>query len=136
MLAQPNMRILIILTMLVCTVSCRDSQRAPQVKDWEPKGFFDMSEALVDRASNHTLLFATGSVTHFLPDGSHFGMGWFEKTNGGWVWHVFANRWQLQPDGDSLLCSEIGNPKVPWLGKPTNSFHMKRRASLANEGRK
>ena len=104
------------------------SSTSPQ--QWEPKGIFDPSEIIRSSASNHVLVFETNRVTHFMPDGSWVWMGTYEKTNGVWVWHAFANRWKLEPDGDSLLCTELGDPNNPFLRNPTHKFHLKRRVSM------
>ena len=125
------MRAFFYLLLVMAAAGCREKQPGNQpgpAASWEPKGIFEASEVMT--SSNHFLLFSNGLVKHFQPDGTSIGMGWYERTNGTWIWHVFANRWEVRPDEDSLFCSEVGNPSVPWLGSPTNKFHLTRRASL------
>ena len=105
-------------------------------KRWEPKGIFDPIEIIRGSATNHVLVFETNRVTHFMPDGSWAWMGVYEKTNDLWVWHMFANNWKLEPDGDSLLCTELGDTNNPLLRNPTHKFHLTPRASMPDYSRK
>src|ERR1044071_2408226 len=109
-------------TLLACFLVAGCSHTGPPVAAWEPKGFFDPTEVINNPQSNHFLLFETGRVTHFLPDGSSVWMGTYEKTNGTWVWHLFANNWRLEPGTNAVLCTELGDPKNPLLRNPTNKF--------------
>ena|ERR1041385_8802292 len=111
------------LFLLLCILAAGCKKDA-QTQPWEPKGFFDPSEVINNPKSNHFLLFDTGRVTHFLPDGSSVWMGVYEKTNGMWVWDVFANHWRIEPDGDRVLLVELGDPRNPLLRNPTNRAHL------------
>lgn len=124
------MRAFLYLFLVMLATGCRDKQTSAASQNWQPKGLFDPSEIINNPASNHVLLFETGRVTHFLPDGTSVWMGHYEKTNEVWVWHVFANHWKIQPDGDSLLFTELGDPKNPLLRNPTNMFRLTPRASM------
>jgi hypothetical protein len=127
------MRALYLVIMMTLT-GCGDKKSANKgSQKWEPQGFFDASEVLT---TNNFLLFSTGRVTRFFSDRHPEWLGWYESTNGVWVWHLYANQWELRPDGESLFVSELGNPSLPWLGQPTNKFHLKRTASLPEHYRR
>ena len=121
-LALPNMRSMLHLVLLILLTGCGK---------WEPHGLYDASEVMT---TNNVLLFSTGRVTQFFPDRHPQWLGLYENTNwlqlpnttnGVWVWHLFANHWRIEPDGNSLLCIELGDPKNPLLRNPTNRFHLK-----------
>ena len=108
----------------VMEMELRETQSSQR---WEPHGLFDASEIL---SNNNVLLFSTGRVTRFFSDRHPEWLGWYQMTNGIWIWHLYGNDWQVLPSGDSLRMSDLGSPYFPWSGEPTNVFHLKPRASL------
>jgi hypothetical protein len=116
------MRQILCLVVLLVVAGCRDNQHSGPLQNWEPSGFYDANSLIVSQPTNHIFLFSGGHVTHFhLSDGDHSWWGYYEKTNGIWIWSVFASRWELRPGADgALMCSEIGG---------TNKFSLPRRAT-------
>lgn len=96
---------------------------------WKPEGKFDAQEVIQDGMTGHVLLFETGRVTHFMPNGESVWMGQYRETNGIWIWDLYANHWRIEPQAGDLSLVELGDTNNPLLLHPTNRFRLKRIAN-------
>jgi hypothetical protein len=117
------MRIFFCFVVIIALAGCGDRTPADKgSQNWEPHGLYDASELF--KVGDVLLFSGTGHVMRYFPDRHPEWMGLCEMTNGVWVYHLYANHWRIEPETNSLLFIELGDPKNPLLRNPTNRFRL------------